>query len=238
MTDFILVQASNVLLDTDVITALPSLAKWARLLTDAFALPAARLDFISLSAWQVAPNAFPAPVFLNRHSTDPLALGFHATMNGKPYGRSFAGDDLLDRISPWVTLSHEVGEIIINGMIDKFFTDRLGNRYPMEDMDAVEDDIQAIVIDNIPFSNQCLPSYWDDRTAHAPGTKFDYQGRLSGPCPALTPGGYLGVLRHGAASWTQITEMHLGSRPRPSVRSQRFHGSLRHRQLETIGAIP
>jgi hypothetical protein len=182
------------------------------------------------------PATWPIPIYLNRHSTEPGALGFHDAQNGRPYGRSFSGDDLLDRIDPYVTLAHEAGETILNPYIRNFFTDRLGNRYSRELCDAVEDDIQAVEIDGYKWSNFVLPPYWDDRTAHPPGTKFDYQGRLSGPCPALTPGGYMAVLRPGASSWTQINEMHLGSRPRPSVRSQRFHGSLRHRQLEAAAA--
>jgi hypothetical protein len=231
MTEIVLVQASHILPDAEVIAALPSLTKWAKLVTDAYGLEPVTFSFMSLAMFMQTDRGL-WPLFINRHSTDPGALGFHDQANGVPYGRSFAGDDILDRISPWVTLSHEAGEMILNPHIQNFFNDRLGNRYPMELCDVFEDDIQAIEIDGYKWSNAALPPYWDDLTAHPPGTKFDLQGRGQGPCPALTPGGYLPILRPGAPAWTQITEMRLGSRPRPSVRSQRFHGSLRHRQLE------
>jgi hypothetical protein len=237
MTDIVLVQASRVLPDAEVIAALPAMTKWTRLVTDSYGMPSMRLGFVPLDAWQPNPNSFPTPVFLNRHSTDPMALGFHDLMNGKPYGRSFSGDDILDRINPWVTLTHEIAEILGNGMIDKFTILSDGSKVPDELSDAVEDDIQAIVIDNRPHSNFVLPPYW---TAAIGLKRYDYTGRLSGPCPVLTPGGYLPILRPGAKNWTQINEYHLTGTRRIGVRAERYAGSLRHRQLEaaTISGVP
>ncbi len=246
MTDIVLVQASHVIPDVDVIAAIPSLTKWARLVTDAYGLEPCNFSFAPLDEFlrqgglsALGLSARPSwPLFINRHSTDPGALGFHSAANGRPYGRSFAGDDILDKISPWTTLSHEAGEMILNPYVKEYVTLRDGSITVKEACDAVEDDIQAIEIDGYKWSNFVLPTYWDNRSIQSPGTKYDYQGRLAGSCPALTPGGYQAILRPGATSWTQVTEMHLGSRPRPSVRSQRFHGSLRHRQLEATGAPP
>jgi len=61
-----------------------------------------------------------------------------------------------------------------NLYIKNFITLRDGSIAPKEAADAVEDDAQAIVIDNIPFSNFVLPNYWEDTVAYAPGTKFDH----------------------------------------------------------------
>ena len=239
--DIVLVQASRVLPDADVIAAIPSLTKWAKLVTDSYALPECHVSFMQLQdylagkAGPASPNL--APLFINKHSTDPGALGFHDTDNaGIPYGRTFAGDDLLDRVSPWTTMAHEVGEVLNNPFVKKIVTLRNGDLTPEEIADAVEDDSQAIIIDNYAWSNFVFPNYWEDKVAYPPGTKFDYQGRLRGPAPTLTPGGYLSIYPPGGPSWTQITAMHLGTRARPSARSARFHGSLRHRQL--VAAVP
>lgn len=237
MTDIVLVQGSHVLPDPEVVAALPAMTKWAKLVTDSYAMPSCRLDFVQFAVWQSVPlgDPPPIPVFLNRHSTEPGALGFHDKMNGKPYGRSFSGDDLLDRINPWVTLTHEIAEILGNAMIDQFVTLVDGSKVPRELSDPVEDDIQAIVIDNRPHSNFVLPEYWNARGGMVAGLRFDYQGRLSGPCPMLTPGGYLPILRPGAAHWTQITERHLiGGTEAMGVRAARFRGSIRHRALEFV----
>ncbi len=229
-------QASHVLADADVIAAIPALTKWGRLLTDSYALPPTTFSFMSFADFQAGQAGSTPRLFLNKHSSDPTALGFHEVQDGVPYGRSFSGDDQLDNIDPWVTMSHEAGEMILNAYIQEFVTLRDGSQVPKEACDAVEDDAQAIIIDNIPFSNFVLPTYWQDGVQHPLGTRFDYQGRLHGPCPALTPGGYQAILPPGAADWTQLTAMLLGSKPRPSVRQQRFHGSLRHRQLIAVHA--
>jgi hypothetical protein len=239
MTDIVLVQASRVLPDADVIAALPSLTAWAKLVTDTHAIEPATFSFMQLDDFLAGKGAGAWPIFLNKHSTEPNALGFHDVANGAPYGRSFSGDDILDRISPWVTLSHEAGEIIRNPMVQDFVTLRDGSITPRELCDAVEDDIQAIVIDNIPYSNFVYPTYWDVDVQHPLGTKFDYQGRLSGPCPALTPGGYLAILPPGPGQqWGQITARRLGGGGN-SVRAERHHNnSLRARLLQAARPQP
>lgn len=237
ITDICLVQASGVIPDAEVIAALPALNAWAKLVTDSHALTACKISFMTLAQWKAGQASDTPPLFLNRHSTDPGAAGFHSTMpDGAPFGRSFSGDDILDGVNPWVTITHETGEMIGNLWVKNFVTLKDGSTVPRELSDAVEDDIQAIVIGGIPCSNFVLETYWQDTIAYPPGTTFDYQGRLSGPCPTLTPGGYQSILAPGGQQWTQVTAMHLGSRPRPSVRSQRFHGSLRHQQLEATWA--
>ena len=238
MTDIVFVQASHVIPDAQIIAALPAFQKWTKLVTDSYAFEPCRLSFMTLADWMAGKAGDTPPLFWNKHSPDPNALGFHDTLAGKPFGRTFSGDDILDRISPWVTASHEAGEMLGDLLVDQMITLKDGSITPQELADAVEDDAQAIVIDNISLSNFVLPPYWEDQVTHPPGTKFDYlsqmdgKQRLHGPCPALTPGGYASILPPGAGQqWTQVMAQLLGSRPRPSVRSQRFHGSLRHQQL-------
>ncbi len=231
MPDLCLVQASHVLPDADVIAALPSLTKWSRLVTDAYALAPATFSFMTFADFQLGKAAGAWPLFLNKHSTDPTALGFHDTLGGEPYGRSFSGDDILDGISPWVTLSHEAGEMIVDPYTNSIVHLKDGSMTIREICDAVEDDIQAITIDNLPWSNFVYPEYWDDVTAHPPGTRFDCQCRLSGPCPSLTPGGYVALLRPGQP-WSQVTDRRIGSRA--SVRADRHMTSHRARRMMLV----
>ncbi len=242
MTNIAIVQASHVLSDADVLARLPSLTAWAKLVTDAYGLEPVFFSLMPLITWLrgSTPPRGPIPVFLNRHSTEPGDLGFHDVSNGRPYGRSFSGDDLLDRIDPWVTLSHEIAEILVNPFVREFITLLDGSRTVKEICDPVEDDIQAIEIDGCKWSNFVLPPYWATEPG-PPGTRYAYsQGnfaQLAGPCPALTPGGYLPILRPGASAWTQIVERHLiGGTEALGVRAQRFRGSLRHRMLEAAGS--
>lgn len=240
ITDIVLVQASAVIPDAEIIAAVPAFQKWGKLVTDSWAFPSCTFSFMPLDQFLAGDAGDTPGLLFNRHSPDPMALGFHDVgPDGKPFGRTFSGDDLLDRLSPWVTASHEAGEMLGNLYVKIFVTLRDGSITVRELCDAVEDDAQAIVIDNIPFSNFVLPAYYDIATDHPSGTRFDYQGRLSGICPALTPGGYVSILPPGPGQeWTQLTAMRLGSRPRPSVRSQRFHGSLRHQQLLAAMKVP
>lgn len=89
--------------------------------------------------------------------------------------------------------------------------------------DAVEDDSLGIVVDNVLLSDFVTPRYFGLEGSGG----FDYQGKLSGPFPDLTAGGYMGVLKAGAVSWGQITAMMAGGPP--SYRSVRWHQS--HRRL-------
>ena len=114
MPDIVLVQASTILPDAEVIAALPALGKWTRLVTDAYGLEPVSLSFMLLADFQAGKAQETWPLFLNRHSTDPGALGFHDTLDGRPYSRSFSGDDKLDGLNPWVTITHELAEMIVN----------------------------------------------------------------------------------------------------------------------------
>ncbi len=234
MPDIVLVQASNVLADADVIAGLPALGKWAKLVTDAYGLERCDFSFMSLTDVIAGKASGAWPLFLNRHSTDASMLGFHDTQDGAPYGRSFSGDDLLDGLNPWVTLTHEAGEMIGNPFVKNFVTLRDGSICPRELSDSCEDDSQAIVIDGIACSNFVLPAYWDDTKAYPTEYLFDQRSlmdrtqRLTGPCPSLTPGGYQAILRPGQP-WSQVTEMRLGGHP--SARSIRHHNSSRRQAM-------
>ena len=225
MVDIVIVNASRVLTDADIVARIPSLKKW----DDDYLRPAWGLDrcvyhFMPHGQLPDPNDRSIWPIFINKHSKDPGALGWHDDQAGLIYGRVFAGDCLRYGISVWVDISHEAGETRVDPTINRFFTLRDGRLAITEVGDAVESDENAIIINNERFTDFTLPNYFSFNTTG----QFDYQNKLHAPCPALTPGGYMAIYENGG--WTQITAMHMNGPP--SYRSIRYHNS--HRRL----AIP
>ncbi len=166
------------------------------------------------------------PLFMNNHSRDPGALGWHdLSPGGIPFGRVFWGDCKRYGISGTVDASHEAGEMRVDPTINNFFTLSNGWVVLREVGDAVESDENGITVDNMLFTDFVLPDYFSEKRA----ARYDYQNKLTGPCPTLTPGGYMGVFKDG--QWGQVTQMMLGGPP--SYRSIRFHNSHRGLSLPT-----
>lgn len=166
------------------------------------------------------------PMFLNRHSSDAGALGWHTDEN-KVFGRVFAGDCLRYGIDWAVDLGHEVLETALDPTARKVYQMPNGMLAAFEACDAVEDDKQSYDITTpdgtvVKCSNFVLPDYFDNR---AGASQFDYCGKLTGPCPSLTPGGYMSLLPTGATAWTTIQQDHQDGIP-----SARFLQSHRHRR--------
>jgi hypothetical protein len=65
----------------------------------------------------------------------------------------------------------------------------------------VEDDSIAYMKDGVLVSDFVTPAYFFE----SKDTKYDFCGRLTGPAPALTPGGYLGIYDPATGHWTQVT---------------------------------
>jgi hypothetical protein len=231
MTDIVLVQASRILTDAQVVSVLPSLQKWDDdYLRPAWSLDAARYGFATMADFQAGKTTGAWPIFINNHSRDPGALGFHSqTPDGQPFGRVFVGDCLRYGISWTVDLSHEAGEMREDPTIDNFFTMADGRIVMREVGDAVEADENGIMVDGLLMTDFVMPNYFSTQMPPGSGVQFDYQRKLHGPCPALTPGGYMGVFEGG--QWTQVTAMFYGGAP--TNRSLRHHNSHR-----TPRAIP
>jgi hypothetical protein len=112
--------------------------------------------------------------------------------------------------------------------IDNFFTMADGRTVMREVGDAVEADENGIPVDGVLMTDFVLPDYFSTKA----GVQFDYQRNLKACCPALTPGGYMGVFEGG--QWTQVTAMFYGGAP--SYRSLRHHNS--HRTPRAIPTSP
>ena len=216
MVEIVVVNASNVLTDAEVTAVIPAIQKWDdSLLRPAWGFDPCTYSFATWHDFQqrpVDPNRW--PLFLNRHSTDPGALGWHDDQSGMIFGRVFVGDCLRYGVSWTVDLTHEAAEMRGDPTIDKTATLPDGRLALVELCDPVEDDLYAIEIDGVKLSDFVLPSYFS-----AGAAPYDHRGILRGPCPTLASGGYQSIFDRG--NWTQVTAMGLGGPP--SYRSQRYH---------------
>lgn len=231
MTDIVLVNASTVWTDAQAQAVLPGLQTW----DDTYVRPAWGLDkctyhFARFADFQAGKTTGTWPLFLNRHSIDASALGWHdQTPDGSPFGRVFIGDCIRYGISPTVDLSHEAGEMRLNPHIAKYYTLPDGRVCPVELCDAVESDECGIAVGNMLFTDIVTPNYFSTKQ----GVQYDVQSKLRAPCPSLTPGGYQSIY-DTAQGWHQVTALYLGGPP--SFRSGRFHNS--HRGLQLRASIP
>ncbi len=218
MPAIVIVNASPVLTDAEAEAIIPALQIWDdTMLAPAWGFEPCIYSFMPCGELP-APEDPRWPVFLNRHSIDPGALGWHNDITDKIFGRVFVGDCILDGVSWIVDASHEVAEIRGDPTINKTWTMPDGRLALVELCDPVEDDILGIDVGGVKLSDFVLPAYFS--TGAGP---YDYKGRLTAPCPSLAPGGYQSIFENG--EWTQMTAMRLGGRP--SIRSLRYHHSLR-----------
>ncbi len=221
-----IVNASGILTEREVRAAIPAL----QVQIDRDFLPAWRdqatpveLSFLPI---EEIPN-IPAdawPIFLNRHSQDPGALGWH-TDEAKIYGRVFVGDCKAFGISWTVDLSHEILETLVDPTAQKVWRMPDGRFAALEVCDAVEADALGYAVSDgqggtIMCSDFVLPAYFGADTSRP----FDHQRMLAAGCPELTPGGYMSVC-DANGQWTLLQADQY-----PGVPGRRFlMGMNRHR---------
>ena len=169
-------------------------------------------------------------------STDrPGALGHHdLTPDGLPVGKSFAGTDLHYGFEWTVTASHELLEMLANPDINRAILVRPeqgdAKLYAYEVCDPCEDDADSYAIDGIKVCNFLYPTYFES-FHHAATTKFDHQGRLTAPVPAVLPGGYISMYDlNGSAQWQQISNAAIEPDRRARSQVAERHSSRRERR--------
>ena len=155
------------------------------------------------------------------------ALGYHdVTNDGLPLGKVFAKTTVDDGGKVSVTLSHEVLEMLVDpdvNLLCEIGTGRTRRYFAYEVCDAVEADNLGYDINGVTVSDFVTPAYFE--TFLPKGRKFDFQGKLQSPMPAMLPGGYLAYEQDG--SWHQIFAEHtsdkakFSARPHPGSRRQR-----------------
>lgn len=234
MTKILIVNASKILTDEEATLVVSALQKW----DDTMVAPAWRFEpcVYAFSSWADFESSQPDdvwPIFLNRHSTDLGALGWHDDQSGRIFGRIFVGDCLRYGVSWTVDVSHEAAEMRGDPTIDQTVTLPDGRIALKELCDPVEDDLLAIDVDGVKLSDFVLPTYFGLPAAVGWGNRgYDFQAQLKGPCPTLTSGGYQSLLVNG--QWTQVTARLLGGPC--SYRSERFNaGSHRRRGIGVAG---
>lgn len=139
-------------------------------------------------------------IFLNKHSLEADALGWHE-QGQRVYARVFVGDCIRLGLDYQVTVSHEALEMSLDPDIKRAWKMPDGRLASVEACDAVESDDQSYRIGKMRVSNFVLPRYF---STHSTGP-YDFRKVLDGPCPALSPGGYMILsARPGGGGWTQI----------------------------------
>lgn len=192
-----IVNLSRVLSDADVAKALPALqTQIDRDFLPAWGNRAVQAKLVMASLGHIPAGAW--PMYLNRHSADPGALGWHTDDGGRVYGRVFVGDCIHYGISWTVDMSHEILEMLADSDAQQVWNMPDGRQASLEVCDAVESDDVGYKIGDVLVSDFVLPAYF----SNGPGP-FDFCHHLTSSCPALTSGGYMEVRRHGGA-WTQI----------------------------------
>lgn len=223
-----IVNASSVLHDDDVRAVIPALQlQYDRDFKPAWGDMVPNIKFSFASAADIPNIDAPAwPIFLNRHSTDPGALGWH-TSQGRIFGRIFVADCLAAGISWTTDLTHEGLETALDPSANKTIRMHNGDLAALEACDAVEADLFAydVTVPGSPpikCSNFVLPAYFGLESKMV----YDFQGVLHGPCPTLSPGGYMSILKAGSNAWSTLQKDHVGGHS-----GRRFsQGLLRHRR--------
>jgi hypothetical protein len=204
MQELIVCNASRILKDADVQAAVAPLQKQI----DEHFLPAwqphgvqpVKVSFATIADIpSLPPDCW--PIFLNQHSLDPGELGWHDdddTQNVHIYSRIFVGDAVRYGLNWQVTLGHEALEMMLDPDIRRVFSIKSGVYAALEVADPVESDDLAYEIMGHPVTDFVLPAYF----SHSATGPFDFRGHLTGPCPALTPGGYMSVRDY--SGWHQI----------------------------------
>lgn len=205
MQDLYVVNASRLLPDAEVQAKVAPLQKqfdrdfvpaWGE-----WATPV-RVRFASMNAIPSLP-ADAWAIFLNKHSKESDALGWHDHRDGRVFARVFVGDCLLMGLDWGVTLSHEALELNLNPRIVRVYhvtTGRyVGYKTPLEACDAVEGDQFAYDVDGYRMSNFVTPYYYSTRVQGP----FDHRRVLRAPFPSLSSGGYASLI-DGAGNWSQI----------------------------------
>lgn len=202
MQNVVIVNASTLLMDEQVKAhIIPLQAQVDRDFLPAWGNKATAVS-ISFAPMSEIPHLDPTkcwPIFLNKHSNDPGALGWHDDQTGRIFSRVFVGDCMRYGLDWGVTLSHELLEMILDPDVSRVWKMPDGRLAALEACDAVEADALAYSsTTGIRVSNFVLPAYFST----GPGP-YDFRGDLHAPCPALTPGGYMSI-RNLHGEWAQI----------------------------------
>lgn len=153
------------------------------------------------------------------------ALGYHdLTSEGLPFGKVFQATDKQYGEDSVVTSSHELLEMLVDPYINLVAmfqsSNTAGTLVAYEVGDPTQGD--TYVKNGLHVSNFVLPPYFEPGP-HAPGTKYDFLGLVTGTFPAIRPGGYYSYFHISRSSgWKQkMAQTAPAHKSRPAKGSRR-----------------
>jgi hypothetical protein len=231
MTEIVIINKCSVLSDANIQAVIPAVQ--AQVSEDFAPIwgADATVQFIGKGA-RVPKGIW--PLYVMDHSDEPGALGYHVDDKGRIEGKVFAADDQRYGVSWTVDLTHELLEMLGDPTTNDLINLADGRQCIREVCDAVEDDSIAYMKNGVLVTDFVTPKYFFETGGP---DKYDFCGKLTGPAPALTPGGYLGIYDPTTGQWTQVTARlhngHLSFRSRRHGRTayhaHTMHGDVRMR---------
>ncbi len=162
------------------------------------------------------------------------ALGYHDLgSHGQPMGKVFANTTNSmgwgDLESPSRVLSHETIELVVDPFMVRII-DLSDAEYLVEPGDPVFLPTQGYRIDGVLVSDWATPAYYHYNTDR----RYDHEGYLSAPCPAMIHGTYLMYRNGSTGPW--LNKQMLEGAPGPELDRLRYlmrprSGSRRYRRM-------
>lgn len=137
-----------------------------------------------------------AQIVLAPNTTLANSLGYHEkSPSGLPIG-IVELDACLKYNEPWtIAGTHEIGELLINPVLDRFVT--VGSRqYPVEIADPATSD--SFEMDGVRVANSVTPAWWG--LAASADSRFDIMGLVHQALPTIPHRGWLEWSENGVYS--------------------------------------
>jgi hypothetical protein len=187
------------------------------------AVPDIEYTFVSKNdIGNIAPSSWPQ--FLNRHSQEPDALGWHTEEGNRVFGRVFVGDCMAFGISWQTDVGHEALETALDPTGQKVSRMPDGRFMALESCDAVEADKYSYMVLTaaglrIPCTNFDYPAYFSTLA----NARYDHCKVLTAPY-SLSEGGYADIMSAGV--WSTLQKNHSNGVP-----GRRYLQPYRHRRV-------
>lgn len=197
MINVAMVNRSSVVTDHTASVTIPAFQAWL----DNYLVPAWGLDSVKMSYVCRHESVLHGvwPLYLLDTSDVPGAGGYHEDTGPVPDGKVFVKDAIKYKISWTVDFSHELGEMLVDPMTDRWvpLPGMPGWSVIVEVGDPVEADQFGMKVDEVLMTDFVMPKYFGLPTpASQPtsmNTLYDWQNHLNQDVPGLLLGGYVSL---------------------------------------------
>lgn len=150
-------------------------------------------------------SGFAGPSLHPRKGSGRSSRGLRADAPERPLAKVFVETSLQASVWPSEVASHELLEMLVDPQVVTALRTvqkpSESRTYVVEVCDPVQS--TGKVLNGFLLSNFCLPAYFGyPQTSNK--EQYDWEGVLSGPVPAMAPGGYLSYAGIPPQGWTQI----------------------------------